>query len=237
MLTQGCCRSDCRARNSALRETIVRSSSPASGRDHDLTEPQAGSDSERARRVPSRQATTRIVCRGQKMFISYGEHDFTDNIVHLVLARLPGAPAGTKGISLFVVPKLVARPMAARGAQRRPCTGIEHKLGIHASPTCSMLRRPRGRVGWLIGSANDGLACMFTMMNAGAALVGIAGRRRSRSERSSWRRMRKSPGRAATRRARQRPIIEHADVRRMLLHHEALDAGAPGGRPRPRQSD
>lgn len=137
-----------------------------------LTEPQAGSDlaALRARAEPVGDGTYRIF--GQKIFITYGEHDFTDNIVHLVLARLPDAPAGTRGISLFLVPKFFVNDDGSLGARNDVfCSGLEHKLGIHASPTCTMIygdgfqgAKP-GAIGWLIGEENKGLACMFTMMN------------------------------------------------------------------------
>ena len=142
-----------------------------------LTEPQAGSDLSAisTRAEPDGNDTFRL--RGQKIFITYGEHDFTDNIVHLVLARLPGAPAGTKGISLFLVPKLLPASDSGKSARNDVrCTGIEHKLGIHASPTCSMAFGDReGAIGWLVGSANDGLACMFTMMNEARLSTGLQG--------------------------------------------------------------
>ena len=109
---------------------------------------------------------------GQKIFITYGEHDLTDNIVHLVLARLPDAPPGTRGISLFLVPKCCRT--ATRNDVR--CHRIEHKLGIHASPTCTMIFGDNGgAVGWLIGEENRGLACMFTMMNNARLAVGLQG--------------------------------------------------------------
>ncbi len=147
-----------------------------------LTEPQAGSDlaALRARAEPQGDGTYRIF--GQKIFITYGEHDFTDNIVHLVLARLPDAPAGTRGISLFLVPKYL--PDAAGNFTLRNdlfCQSLEHKLGIHGSPTCVMIYGDgrhgagAGAVGWLIGEENRGLACMFTMMNNARLAIGVQG--------------------------------------------------------------
>jgi acyl-CoA dehydrogenase len=129
-----------------------------------LTEPQAGSDLALLRTRAERAATAATGSSGQKIFITYGEHDLTDNIVHLVLARLPDAPVGTKGISLFLVPKFLVEADGRLGrAQRRsPAAGIEHKLGLHASPTCTMLLRRRGRrrVGYLVGEPHQGLpAC------------------------------------------------------------------------------
>ncbi|TVR11970.1 MAG: acyl-CoA dehydrogenase, partial [Salinarimonadaceae bacterium] len=137
-----------------------------------LTEPQAGSDLSalRARAEPAGEGTYRIF--GQKIYITYGEHDMTDNIVHLVLARLPDAPPGTRGISLFLVPKLL--PDGTRNDVF--CSGIEHKLGIHASPTCTMVFGDSdGAIGWLVGEENRGLACMFTMMNNARLSVGVQG--------------------------------------------------------------
>ncbi len=155
-----------------------------------LTEPQAGSDLNalraRAERAP---ATAPTASSGQKIFITYGEHDFTDNIVHLVLARLPDAPAGTRGISLFLVPKFLVNDDGSLGRRNDLfCASIEHKLGIHGSPTCTMIYgdgfvsgEEKGAVGWLIGEENKGLACMFTMMNNARLAIGMRGRRRRRS--------------------------------------------------------
>ena len=137
-----------------------------------LTEPHAGSDlsAVRTRAEPAGDGSYRI--KGQKIFISYGEHDLTDNIVHLVLARLPDAPKGTRGISLFLVPKVL--PDGTRNDVR--CSSIEHKLGIHASPTCTMVFGDGdGAVGWLVGEKHRGLACMFTMMNSARLAVALQG--------------------------------------------------------------
>src|SRR5215210_820188 len=126
-----------------------------------LTEPQAGSDvgALKTRAEPNGDGSWRV--SGTKIFITYGEHDLAENIIHLVLARSPGAPEGTRGISLFLVPKIL--PDGSRNDLR--CSGIEHKLGIHGSPTCSMaFGDGGGATGWLIGEENRGLACMFTMM-------------------------------------------------------------------------
>lgn len=137
-----------------------------------LTEPQAGSDlaAVKTKAVPDGNGAYKI--SGQKIFITYGEHDFTDNIIHLVLARLPDAPEGVKGISLFVVPKFL------KDGTRNDlvCTGIEHKLGIHASPTCTMQFGDNGgAIGYLVGQANEGLKYMFTMMNNARLSVGLQG--------------------------------------------------------------
>ena len=141
-----------------------------------LTEPQAGSDlgAIRTRAVPS---GTHYLLSGQKIFISYGDHDMTENIVHLVLARIEGAPPGVKGLSLFLVPKFTP-DAAGRPGQRNDvhCVSIEHKLGIHASPTCVLaFGGEAGAVGYLVGEANRGLECMFIMMNAARLSVGIQG--------------------------------------------------------------
>jgi acyl-CoA dehydrogenase len=191
-----------------------------------LTEPQAGSDlaALRTRAEPAGDGTYRIT--GQKIFITYGEHDLTDNIVHLVLARLPDAPQGTRGISLFLVPKML--PDGTRNDLR--CSGIERKLGIHASPTCTMSYGDHGgAIGWLIGEENRGLACMFTMMNNARLAVGIQGvaiAERATQQAVSYaqeRRQGRAPGSHAE---GMSPIIEHADVRRNLLTMKALTGAA-----------
>ncbi|ODN69757.1 Acyl-CoA dehydrogenase, short-chain specific [Methylobrevis pamukkalensis] len=142
-----------------------------------LTEPQAGSDlgALRARAERAEDGSYRIF--GSKIFITYGDHDLADNIVHLVLARLPDAPAGTRGISLFLVPKYIpdadGRPGIANDVK---VGGTEHKLGIHASPTCTMVfGEAGGAVGWLVGAEHRGLAAMFTMMNNARLSVAIQG--------------------------------------------------------------
>ena len=144
-----------------------------------LTEPQAGSDLNALRSKAERLSDGTYRITGQKIFITYGEHDLTENIIHLVLARLPDAPPGTRGISLFLVPKFMVNADGSLGAHNDlRCSGIEHKLGIHASPTCSMAFGDNdGAIGWLIGEENRGLACMFTMMNnarLNVALQGVA---------------------------------------------------------------
>ena len=197
-----------------------------------LTEPQAGSDLNalRSRAEPVGDGTYRIF--GQKIYITYGEHDLTDNIIHLVLARLPDAPAGTRGISLFLVPKFLVGDDGAIGARNDVfCNGVEHKLGIHGSPTCTMIYgdgydgAEPGAIGWLIGEENRGLACMFTMMNNARLAVGIQGvaaaeaayqkalayageRRQGRAGKASGEGM--------------SPIVDHPDVRRNLLTMKAL---------------
>ncbi len=142
-----------------------------------LTEPQAGSDLSalRARAEPAGDGTYRIT--GQKIFITYGEHDLTDNIVHLVLARLPDAPPGTRGISLFLVPKFLLDADGKPGERNDVrCAGIEHKLGIHGSPTCTMVFGDEGGADRLADRRGEpGLACMFTMMNNARLAVGLQG--------------------------------------------------------------
>src|SRR5206468_7265585 len=132
-----------------------------------LTEPQAGSDVGALRTRAERAADGSYRITGSKIFITYGEHDLTDNIIHFVLARLPDAPPGTRGISLFLVPKFFVNDDGTLGSRNDArCHSIEHKLGIHGSPTCTMVYGDNGgATGWLIGEENRGLACMFTMMN------------------------------------------------------------------------
>ncbi|MGE4373641.1 MAG: acyl-CoA dehydrogenase [Xanthobacter sp.] len=188
-----------------------------------LTEPQAGSDlaALRAKAVKQDDGTYRIF--GSKIFITYGENDIFENIVHLVLARLPDAPAGTRGISLFVVPKFLVNEDGSLGARNDVwCTGIEHKLGLHGSPTCTMTfgDKGEGAIGWLVGEENRGLACMFTMMNNARLAVGIQGV--AVAERATQRAFEyakeRRQGKAITWKGEgMAPIIEHPDVQRMLL--------------------
>ena len=126
---------------------------------------------------------------GQKIFITYGEHDMTDNIIHFVLARLPDAPAGTKGISLFLVPKFMLEEDGKLGKRNDVhAHSVEHKMGIHASPTCTMVYGDEGgAVGYLIGKEHAGMACMFTMMNNARLSVGHAAASASPSARRSRR--------------------------------------------------
>ncbi|GJE00071.1 acyl-CoA dehydrogenase [Methylobacterium isbiliense] len=192
-----------------------------------LTEPQAGSDLSalRSRAEPAGDGSYRI--RGEKIYITWGEHDLTDNIIHLVLARLPDAPAGTRGISLFLVPKVL--PDGRRNDLR--CAGIEHKLGIHGSPTCTMVYgEGEGAVGWLVGEPNRGLACMFTMMNnarLGVGLQGVAIAERATQQALAYARDRRQ-GKAGTAAEGMSPIIEHPDVQRMLLTMKAYTAASRG---------
>ncbi len=187
-----------------------------------LTEPQAGSDvgALKTRAEPDGDGTYRIA--GQKIFITYGEHDLADNIVHLVLARTPGAPPGTRGISLFVVPKV--RPDGA--ANDVKCVSIEHKLGIHASPTCVMAFGDAGGCkGWLLGEENGGMRAMFTMMNNARLNVGLQGV--SIGERATQAAVEYAMQRVqGAREGRPARIVEHPDVRRMLLRMKALTQAA-----------
>jgi alkylation response protein AidB-like acyl-CoA dehydrogenase len=188
-----------------------------------LTEPQAGSDlaAVRTRAVPQPDGTYRVT--GQKIFITYGEHDFTDNIVHMVLARLPDAPEGIKGISLFLVPKFTPDADGKPGARNDVrCVSIEHKLGIHASPTCVMSYGEHGgATGWIVGEPNRGLEYMFIMMNLARYSVGLEGV--GLSERAYQRAVAfardRVQGRAVglDKGAKAGAIIEHPDVRRMLM--------------------
>jgi acyl-CoA dehydrogenase len=187
-----------------------------------LTEPQAGSDlsAVRARALPQGDGTYRI--EGQKIFITYGEHDLTENVVHLVLARTPDAPAGVKGISLFVVPKFLPNPDGTLGDRNDVrCVSLEHKLGIHGSPTAVMaLGEDRGAVGQLVGEENRGLEYMFVMMNAarfgvGLQAVGISERAYQRALRFARERIQGAELGAVG--GAKMPILRHPDVRRMLL--------------------
>ena len=187
-----------------------------------LTEPQAGSDVGALRSRAVRDGD-HFRITGQKIFITYGEHDLTANIVHLVLARLPDAPAGTKGISLFIVPKFLVNPDGSLGARNDVrCVSLEHKLGIHASPTCVLAYGDNdGAVGYLVGEENRGMECMFTMMNSARLNVGLQGvaiAERAYQQARDFARQRVQ-GKPVTARsgAGALPIIHHPDVRRMLL--------------------
>ncbi|MFN4065085.1 acyl-CoA dehydrogenase [Azoarcus communis] len=187
-----------------------------------LTEPQAGSDlaAVRTKAEPQGDGTYKIF--GQKIFITYGDHDMTDNIIHLVLARLPDAPEGVKGISLFVVPKFMVNADGSLGARNDVhCVSIEHKLGIHASPTCVLAFGDNGgAVGTLIGEPNRGLEYMFIMMNEARFAVGMEGL--ALSERAYQHALQYAKDRiqgtdAGVRGGPKVSIIHHADVRRMLM--------------------
>ena len=191
-----------------------------------LTEPQAGSDvgALKTRAVPAGDGSWRLT--GTKIFITFGEHDLAHNIIHLVLARTPNAPEGTRGISLFLVPKVLPNGQP----NDVECVSIEHKLGIHASPTCVMSYGENGgATGWLIGEESGGMRAMFTMMNnarlnVGIQGVGIAERATQRAVAYALQRVQgaraSDPGRVPA------AIAEHPDVRRMLLRMRALTMAA-----------
>ncbi|PCD69797.1 acyl-CoA dehydrogenase [Rhizobium phaseoli] len=201
-----------------------------------LTEPHAGSDvgalKARAERRPD--GSYRIF--GQKIFITWGEHDAADNIIHLVLARLPDAPAGTRGISLFLVPKFLVNDDGSLGPRNDLfCHSLEHKLGIHGSPTCTMIYGDgrfggeKGAIGWLVGEENKGLACMFTMMNNARLAVGMQGvaiAEAATQKALAYARERtqgRAPGSTGP---GMSPIVDHPDVARMLLTMRALTQGS-----------
>ncbi|MEO1199351.1 MAG: acyl-CoA dehydrogenase family protein, partial [Pseudomonadota bacterium] len=193
-----------------------------------LTEPQAGSDLAllRSRAEPQEDGSYRIF--GTKIYITYGEHDLTENIVHLVLARLPDAPAGTRGISLFVVPKFLINDDGSIGARNDvKCIGVEHKMGIHASPTCTMIYGDSGEGarGWLVGEENRGLACMFTMMNNARLAVGIQGvaiAERAMQQAEAYAHERRQGRKAGMGPDQAVAIAEHPDVKRNLMTMRAL---------------
>jgi acyl-CoA dehydrogenase len=197
-----------------------------------LTEPHAGSDlgQLRSRAVPRGDGTYRLF--GTKIFITYGDHELTENIVHLVLARLPDAPAGTRGISLFLVPKYLVGEDGSLGARNDVvCAGVEHKLGIHASPTCVMKygEGGEGAVGYLVGTENRGLNAMFIMMNKARLAVGIQGvavADRATQHALAYAKERRQGRSARTRGTEMAPIIEHPDVRRNLLTMKAMTQAA-----------
>ena len=196
-----------------------------------LTEPQAGSDVGALRTRAERTGDGSYRIKGAKIFITYGDHDMSDNIVHFVLARLPDAPAGTKGISLFLIPKFLVNPDGSLGARNDIyASGIEHKLGMHAAPTCTMTMGDHGgAIGYLIGEENRGMHCMFTMMNqarlgVGLEGVGIADRAYQQAlTYAQERRQGRAVGRTGT---GSDPIIVHPDVKRMLMQMRALTAAA-----------
>ena len=186
-----------------------------------LTEPQAGSDLSlvRTRAVPDGDHYRLF---GQKIFITFGEHDFTENIVHLVLARLPDAPEGIKGISLFVVPKFLVNADGSLGKRNDVrCASLEHKLGIHASPTAVLaFGEDGGAIGHLVGEANRGLEYMFIMMNEARYAVGVQGiaiSERAYQQAASFAHERLQGRDLANPRGPTVPIARHPDVRRMLL--------------------
>jgi alkylation response protein AidB-like acyl-CoA dehydrogenase len=190
-----------------------------------LTEPQAGSDLSAVRTRATPEGDHYRI-RGQKIFITWGDHDMAENVVHLVLARLPDAPEGTRGISLFVVPKYLVNADGSLGARNDvQCASLEHKLGIHASPTCVMsFGDGEGAIGYLVGRENHGLAHMFTMMNEARQKVGLQGlgiAERAYQQAREYARERVQ-GRATGAKSGDRvTIVHHPDVRRMLMTMKA----------------
>ena len=195
-----------------------------------LTEPHCGTDLGLIRTKAEPQADGSYAISGTKIFISSGEHDLTDNIIHLVLAKTPGAPEGTKGISLFVVPKIMVNADGSLGERNSlSCGSIEEKMGLHGSATCVM--NYDGAKGWMVGEENRGLAAMFVMMNAARLGVGIQGLGQAEvayQNGANYARERRQ-GRALTGTAepseKADPIIVHPDVRRMLMNAKALTEG------------
>jgi alkylation response protein AidB-like acyl-CoA dehydrogenase len=191
-----------------------------------LTEPDAGSDlgAVRTSAAPAGDGTWRVT--GQKIFITFGEHDLAGNIIHLVLARVPGAPPGTKGISCFIVPKYLVNADGSLGERNDVrCVAIEHKLGIHASPTCVMSYGDHGgAVGYLVGDANQGMRYMFTMMNNARLSVGVQGlamAERAYQDALRYAQQRRQGRAVGVPPGGSSPIVEHPDVRRMLLTMKA----------------
>ena len=196
-----------------------------------LTEPHAGSDLRflKTRAVPQGDGSYRI--SGTKIYITFGEHSLTDNIVHIVLARLPDAPQGTKGISMFLIPKFLVNEDGSLGARNDVrCAKLEHKLGIHGSPTCVLnYGDDDGAIGWLVGEPHRGLYYMFTMMNQARLGVGVQGvglAEHAFQDALAYARERKQGSAGDTPVGEMTPIIDHPDVRRMLLSMKAKIAAA-----------
>jgi alkylation response protein AidB-like acyl-CoA dehydrogenase len=187
-----------------------------------LTEPHAGTDLGALKTKAVKQTDGAYKLSGQKIFITYGEHDLAENIIHMVLARVAGAPEGTKGISMFVVPKFIPDANGQPGKRNDvKCVSIEHKLGIHASPTCTMqFGDEGGATGWLIGKENEGLKYMFTMMNNARLSVGLQGvalAERAYQHALAYAKDRVQGTRLTDKTGARVAIIEHPDIRRMLL--------------------
>jgi alkylation response protein AidB-like acyl-CoA dehydrogenase len=188
-----------------------------------LTEPQAGSDVGALRTKAEPNGDGSWAVSGQKIFITWGEHDCAENIIHLVLARTPGSPDGTKGISLFLVPKIL--PDGSRNDLR--AIGVEHKLGIHGSPTCTM--EYTGATGWLIGEENAGMRCMFTMMNSARLNVGVQGvgiAERAYQQALAYAQDRKQGRAIDAEGPAPHAIIHHPDIKRTLATMRAKIAAA-----------
>ena len=203
-----------------------------------LTEPACGSDlaALKTQAKPADDGSYRIF--GQKIYITYGEHDMTENICHLVLARLPDAPAGTRGISLFLVPKFLVNDDGSLGARNDAfCQSIEHKIGIHGSPTCVMIYgdgfegTEPGAIGYLIGEENRGLACMFTMMNNARLNVGTQGvaiGEAAYQHALNYAHERKQGKASSYEGEGMAPIVHHPDVQRNLLTMKSMTNAARG---------
>jgi alkylation response protein AidB-like acyl-CoA dehydrogenase len=197
-----------------------------------LTEPHAGSDLGALTTRAERRADGTYRLFGTKIFITYGEHEMADNIVHFVLARLPDAPPGTRGISLFLVPKRLVNADGTPGELNDiVCAGLEHKLGIHGSPTCVMKygERGAGALAYLIGEENRGLNVMFLMMNAARLAVGVQGvaiAERATQRALAYAKERRQGRTRSTKGAQMVPIIEHPDIRRSLMSMKALTQAA-----------
>ena len=196
-----------------------------------LTEPQAGSDlaAVKAKAVPQGDGTYRLF--GTKIFITYGEHELAENIIHMVLARLPDAPPGTKGLSLFVVPTYLLNDAGTPGERNDViCAGLEHKLGIHASPTCVMkFGEGDGAVGYLVGQENRGLNTMFIMMNAARLAVGVQGvavAERATQHALAYAQERRQGRAVGGKPGEMAPIVEHADIRRSLMTMKSMTQAA-----------
>src|SRR5215510_11389665 len=196
-----------------------------------LTEPHAGSDLSQLKTRAEKQADGSYRIFGTKIFITYGDHEMTDNIIHLVLARLPDAPPGTRGISLFLVPKVLVNKDGTLGARNDVAVvGVEHKLGIHASPTCVMKYGEKdGAIGYLVGEENRGLNVMFIMMNAARLAVGTQGvsvAERATQRAIAYAKERRQGRSASTKGTDMAPIIDHPDIRRSLMTMMALTQAA-----------
>ncbi len=196
-----------------------------------LTEPQAGSDLGALKTRAERQPDGTYKIFGSKIFITYGDHDMAGNIIHFVLARLPDAPKGTRGISLFLVPKFLVNADGTLGARNDVfCASLEHKLGIHAAPTCTMVYGDHGgAIGFLVGEEHKGLACMFTMMNSARLNVGVQGvaiAERAFQQALAYAKERRQGRALGDTGDGMSPIVRHPDVLRMLMTMKALTAAA-----------
>ncbi|MEM8743470.1 MAG: acyl-CoA dehydrogenase [Pseudomonadota bacterium] len=229
MLTQGAVETIARFATDDLKQRYLpKMNEGAWSGTMQLTEPHAGSDLSTLKTMAEPQDDGSYLLSGTKIFITFGEHDLVENIVHMVLARTPDAPAGTRGISLFLVPKFLVNSDGSLGERNDiHCISIEHKLGIHASPTCVMQMGDNGGArGWLVGELNRGLHAMFTMMNRARLAVGVEGAaiaERAYQQALSYAQERKQGHDAH---GHQVAIIAHPDVKRMLLSMRAKTAAA-----------